>query len=77
MKKTQSRLAGRGATGSEWRIATPICAPSRSEMQSGRYYPNVMNDEPTPAWTVYEITVFCAPFYTETRVFAKTGSGQT
>jgi hypothetical protein len=52
MKKTQSRLAGRGATGSEWRIATPICAPSRSEMQSGRYYPNVMNDEPTPAWTV-------------------------
>lgn len=52
MKKTQARIGTRGATASEWRIATPICAPSRSEMQSGRYYPNVMNAEPTPFWTV-------------------------
>ena len=52
MKQTQARIAARGATATQWRIHTPICAPSRSEMQSGRYYMNVMNAEPTPFWTV-------------------------
>ena len=48
MRQTLQKIAARGATATEWRIATPICAPSRSEMQSGRYYMNVMNAEPTP-----------------------------
>jgi hypothetical protein len=33
MKNTQARIGARGASATEWRIATPICAPSRSEMQ--------------------------------------------
>ena len=52
MKNTQAKIGARGATATEWRIATPICAPSRSEMQTGRYYPNVMNEQPTPYWSV-------------------------
>ena len=34
MRQVQVRVAGRGATATQWRIHTPICAPSRSELQS-------------------------------------------
>ena len=34
MRQVQARIAGRGATATHWRIHTPICAPSRSELQS-------------------------------------------
>eukprot|EP01046_Picozoa_sp_COSAG06_P001834 COSAG06_NODE_61_length_27084_cov_48.281490_26_plen_200_part_00 len=35
MSQTQARIAERGVTLSQWRIHTPICGPSRSELQSG------------------------------------------
>jgi hypothetical protein len=34
MRQVQTQIAGRGATATHWRIHTPICAPSRSELQS-------------------------------------------
>jgi hypothetical protein len=34
MRQVQAQIAGRGATATHWRIHTPICAPSRSELQS-------------------------------------------
>lgn len=34
MRQVQARIAGRGATATHWRIHTPICAPSRSQLQS-------------------------------------------
>ena len=36
MRQTQRHIAEQGATATQWRIHTPICAPSRSEMQSGK-----------------------------------------
>lgn len=41
MVQTKRAIAQRGATATEWRIHTPICAPSRTEMQSGRYASDV------------------------------------
>ena len=52
MVQTKKVIGDRGATATEWRIHTPICAPSRTEMQSGRYYHNIKNDAPTPFWSV-------------------------
>lgn len=41
MPKTQRRLADEGAMAENWFIHTPICAPSRSELVSGRYFHNI------------------------------------
>ena len=52
MTQTRKSIAQQGATATQWRIHTPICAPSRSSMQSGRYLHNIKNDDPTPYWSV-------------------------
>ena len=52
MRQTRARIGAAGATGTEWRIHTPICAPSRSELQTGKYYHNVKNDLTTPSLSV-------------------------
>jgi len=41
MPKTQKRLADEGAMAENWFIHTPICAPSRTELVSGRYFHNI------------------------------------
>ena len=52
MARTRAAVGAQGATASQWRIHTPICAPSRSEMLSGRYYHNIKSDYPTPGAVV-------------------------
>ena len=52
MAQTRAAITAKGTTATQWRIHTPICAPSRAEMQSGRYYHNIKNDAPTPYWSV-------------------------
>jgi len=50
MPQTQRRLAARGVTMAQWRVNTPVCAPSRATLQSGRYLHNVENAQSiTPA----------------------------
>ena len=39
----QAEIAAKGVTMGQWRIHTPICSPSRSELVSSRYYHNVKN----------------------------------
>ena len=48
MRQTQKVLAERGVTMSQWRIHTPICSPSRSELVSSRYYHNVKSSLAVP-----------------------------
>ena len=48
MQQTQQLLAAAGATLTQWRIHTPICSPSRSELVSGRYYHNIKSRLPVP-----------------------------
>jgi arylsulfatase A-like enzyme len=49
MTQTDRLVAARGATATNWRIHTPICAPSRAQLMSGRYYHNVANNATGPA----------------------------
>ena len=48
MVKTRRLIGDQGATFSQWTIHTPICAPSRSELLSGRYFHNIKNAAKTP-----------------------------
>jgi N-acetylglucosamine-6-sulfatase len=49
MEKTKRLIGDRGATFSNALVHSPICAISRSELQSGRYLYNIKsNDLPTP-----------------------------
>ena len=49
MQKTKALVAARGATFRNALIHSPICAISRSELQSGRYLFNIKsNNLPTP-----------------------------
>eukprot|EP00051_Salpingoeca_urceolata_P016041 m.211324 g.211324 ORF g.211324 m.211324 type:complete len:187 (+) comp18574_c0_seq6:684-1244(+) len=48
MSKTKLHIQDKGAAFTNWRIHTPICAPSRSELMSGRYFHNIKNDVYTP-----------------------------
>eukprot|EP01047_Picozoa_sp_COSAG01_P024548 COSAG01_NODE_1520_length_10029_cov_26.551374_14_plen_461_part_00 len=48
MRQTQKLVADRGATFTQWRIHTPICSPSRSELVSGRYYHNIKSTLAVP-----------------------------
>ena len=60
MTQTDRLVGARGATATRWRIHTPICAPSRSQLQSGRYYHNVANNATGPAgakWVTPSSTV--------------------
>lgn len=43
MRQTKRLVAEQGATLTRWSIHTPICAPSRSELMSGRYFHNIKN----------------------------------
>eukprot|EP01046_Picozoa_sp_COSAG06_P054036 COSAG06_NODE_9504_length_1885_cov_1.581187_1_plen_104_part_00 len=38
MHAVKSKMGATGVTATQWRIHTPICAPSRSELFSGRYF---------------------------------------
>eukprot|EP01043_Picozoa_sp_COSAG02_P019838 COSAG02_NODE_966_length_15587_cov_19.602376_12_plen_304_part_00 len=51
MKKTRALLQKTGSGGAlltNWRIHTPICSPSRSELVSGRYFHNIKSSLPVP-----------------------------
>ena len=48
MEKTAKLVGGRGVTATNWMIHTPICAPSRAELLSGRYLHNIKNAAKTP-----------------------------
>ena len=52
MRQTQQLIESKGATLNQWRIHTPICSPSRSELVSGRYFHNIKSDVPVPPPTV-------------------------
>lgn len=49
MVQTRELIQARGATASQWRIHTPYCAPSRSQLMSGRYFRHVQSSLPTPS----------------------------
>eukprot|EP01065_Artemidia_motanka_P029313 TRINITY_DN35454_c0_g1_i1.p1 TRINITY_DN35454_c0_g1~~TRINITY_DN35454_c0_g1_i1.p1 ORF type:complete len:616 (+),score=241.61 TRINITY_DN35454_c0_g1_i1:79-1926(+) len=48
MEQTKRLIVAEGAEATTWTIHTPICAPSRSELLSGRYFHNIKNDVGTP-----------------------------
>lgn len=48
MVQTQRIFGDGGMTATRWNIHTPICAPSRAELMSGRYYHNIKNNAYTP-----------------------------
>ena len=48
MQQTQAAIAAKGATMTQWRIHTPVCSPSRSELVSSRYYHNIKSSIPVP-----------------------------
>lgn len=48
MSKTQQKIADAGMFMSHWYIHTPICAPSRSELLSGRYFHTIKSNATTP-----------------------------
>ena len=48
MRQTQQLIESKGVTLNQWRIHTPICSPSRSELVSGRYFHNIKSDVPVP-----------------------------
>ena len=49
MVSTKRRVQREGVRATEFRIHTPICAPSRAELQSGRYFHNIVSAEETPS----------------------------
>eukprot|EP01064_Diplonema_japonicum_P029219 TRINITY_DN4663_c0_g3_i2.p1 TRINITY_DN4663_c0_g3~~TRINITY_DN4663_c0_g3_i2.p1 ORF type:complete len:589 (+),score=70.13 TRINITY_DN4663_c0_g3_i2:70-1767(+) len=49
MKQTKEKVQHKGVIATEWRIHTPICGPSRGQLQSGRYLPNIASREKTPS----------------------------
>lgn len=48
MTQTKAVLQARGANAVNWTIHTPICAPSRGELMTGRYYHNIKNAAKSP-----------------------------
>eukprot|EP01063_Lacrimia_lanifica_P011237 TRINITY_DN18059_c0_g1_i1.p1 TRINITY_DN18059_c0_g1~~TRINITY_DN18059_c0_g1_i1.p1 ORF type:complete len:570 (+),score=192.11 TRINITY_DN18059_c0_g1_i1:74-1783(+) len=48
MKKTRAMVETAGTRAVQWRVHTPICAPSRAELQTGRYYHNLKSTLETP-----------------------------
>lgn len=48
MDQTKRLIGDTGATATAWTIHTPICAPSRSELLSGRYFHNIKNAALSP-----------------------------
>ena len=48
MAQTTAWIQAHGMTATQWMIHTPICAPSRSELQSGRYFHNIKSNVTTP-----------------------------
>mmetsp|Transcript_59848 Transcript_59848/g.165550 ORF Transcript_59848/g.165550 Transcript_59848/m.165550 type:complete len:558 (+) Transcript_59848:34-1707(+) len=52
MVQTQRLIADAGMTATSWRIHTPICAPSRAELLTGRYFHNIKNGAYTPPRTL-------------------------
>jgi N-acetylglucosamine-6-sulfatase len=48
MSQTRRLIQEMGAIATQWRIHTPICGPSRAELQSGRYYHNIASKALTP-----------------------------
>ena len=49
MHQTKEKVQHRGVLASEWRIHTPICGPSRGQLQSGRYMHSIASKEKTPS----------------------------
>eukprot|EP01060_Flectonema_neradi_P040803 TRINITY_DN9425_c0_g1_i1.p1 TRINITY_DN9425_c0_g1~~TRINITY_DN9425_c0_g1_i1.p1 ORF type:complete len:579 (+),score=79.25 TRINITY_DN9425_c0_g1_i1:25-1737(+) len=49
MDKTKRSIQEQGALATEWRIHTPVCAPSRSELQSGRYFHTIHSTKMAPS----------------------------
>jgi arylsulfatase A-like enzyme len=47
MKQTQALLQKTGGLLTNWRIHTPISGPSRSELQSGKYFHNIQSPNTT------------------------------
>eukprot|EP00041_Stephanoeca_diplocostata_P020019 m.439189 g.439189 ORF g.439189 m.439189 type:complete len:310 (+) comp21448_c0_seq8:671-1600(+) len=52
MNQTKQVFVQQGAMASNWTIHTPICAPSRSELLSGRYFHNIKNSALSPPNTL-------------------------
>jgi arylsulfatase A-like enzyme len=48
MSQARELIQNKGAIATQWRIHTPICGPSRAELQSGRYYHNIASKALTP-----------------------------
>jgi N-acetylglucosamine-6-sulfatase len=66
MSQTQARIAERGVTLSQWRIHTPICGPSRSELQSGRYFHSIQSpNTTTPAMEMLGSGIVVADVFME------------
>jgi hypothetical protein len=49
MVQAQRMVGDLGATSTNWMIHTPICAPSRAELLSGRYLHNIKSDNKSPS----------------------------
>ena len=43
MDQTKALIQEKGAYATNWTIHTPICAPSRAELLSGRYFHSIKN----------------------------------
>lgn len=52
MASTKRVFVETGMTATSWSIHTSICAPSRSELMSGRYFHNIKNPAKTPPNTL-------------------------
>jgi arylsulfatase A-like enzyme len=52
MVQTRKAVGAKGTTATQWRIHTPICAASRSELLSGRYFHNIKSKYSTPGAVV-------------------------
>ena len=48
MRQTRQLIQSRGISISEYRVHTPICSPSRSELISGRYFHNIKSSVAVP-----------------------------
>jgi hypothetical protein len=48
MAQTRKAVGAKGTTATQWRIHPPICAASRSELLSGRYFHNIKSNYTTP-----------------------------
>ena len=49
MPQAQRRVAGRGVSMTQWRVASPLCAPSRATLLTGRHLHNLASATSTPA----------------------------